>query len=156
MAKAQKQPLLVYVRDQFSGGLGDPDPEDPPPGQSELVDFNLYKAYQQLLAHQDGLEQELKGLKHQNNSTLEQTIETKQRHFDLINKNILFCYGDLATEPQLKSYYDSLRLYDYHLPFLLLIDLEHETPYHYPADKPFEPGITNLVLNDSQITDFVL
>lgn len=94
-AKLQKQPLLVYVRDGFSAELGEADDDEPLPGQKELIDFNLYKGYKRLLEHQESKRVELERLEDAANLTVSEMTKSKREHFEKINRNIVFCYGDL-------------------------------------------------------------
>ena len=69
--------MLIYMRDIYPGGLGELDPDEPLPGAKDLIDHNLYKAYEKILDMQRSLQSELDELRAQNNLTMGAIIESK-------------------------------------------------------------------------------
>jgi len=114
--------MLIYMRDTYAGGLGERDPDKPLPGAKDLVDHNLYRAYQKILDAQRRLRDELDELKAQGNLSLSAVMEDKQHELDQLPSRMVFCYGDLEHDPAVKEYFDALELYDYDMPFLMIVD----------------------------------
>lgn len=120
------------MRDTYAGGLGELDPDEPLPGAKDLVDHNLHRAHEKILDAWRGLRDELDELKAKGNLSLSTAIEDKQQELDQLPSRMVFCYGDLENDLAVKEYFDALELYDYDMPFLMIVD--HRTHKVYKAE----------------------
>ena len=84
-ARKLNQPLVVYMRDTFDLGIG---LTSDFVGEKELIDFNLYKSYQQLTSIQDQMKSHLEYNKFMN------LTSEHEGYWSSVNKDIVYTYGD--------------------------------------------------------------